>query len=102
MPSVLLTPDESNQNKWQHKGVSADGKGKGKARATLKINPVLKSEQALLLLYKHLFTFFLFPFISDYWLRSHAILSGLFFYYGLIFLLEAETYVNHLLILLDT
>ena len=37
-----------------------------------------------------------FPFIFDYWLRSCAILFGLFCYYGLIFLPEAEMYIDHL------
>ena len=63
---------------------------------------VLKLGQALLFTLRTFIHILLFPFISDYRLRSRAILLGLFFYYGLIFLLKAETYVNHLLILLDT
>ena len=58
---------------------------------------------SLHLFYEHFsYNFLLFPFISYYWLRSCITLFGLFFYYGLIFLLEAEMYINHLHTLLDT
>ena len=63
---------------------------------------VLKLGQALLFTLQTLIHILLFPSISNYRLRSCAIILGLFFYYGLIFLLEAEMYVNHFLILLNT
>ena len=45
---------------------------------------------SLHLFYEHFsYNFLLFPFISSYWLCSHITLFGLFFYYGLIFLVEA-------------